>query len=50
MPVDRLMTSVMELGLVNDLPSIETIVSPTRSPASAAGVVRPGQCSSAPTL
>ncbi len=49
-PTECLMASAMELGLVKRLPSTETMVSPTRRPARAAGVVRPGQCSSEATL
>ena len=45
------MTSVMELGLAKVLPSTETIVSPGRSPAAAAGVLAtPLQCSSELTV
>ena len=37
--------SVIAVGLLNVLPSMETTVSPGFSPASAAGVCVPGQCS-----
>ena len=44
------MTSVIDFGLVNALPSIDTMVSPGRNPANWAAVVWPCQFSSEPTV
>ena len=44
------MMFVMAVGLANDFPSIDTMVSPGLSPARAAGVVTPGQCSTEATV
>ncbi len=45
LPTERFTMSVSVVGLLKVLPSMETTVSPGFSPASAAGVCVPDQCS-----
>ena len=48
--MERPMVLIMVSGPANGLPSMETMVSPAFSPATAAGVVRPAQWSRPATL